>query len=144
MACLCMNIPRHKLHGFPILVVVPEITSWRSVNTRCCVCCLIIGRSITSLSNLDVLCRDFREARNGDILVIFRFRSESYRSRGHQIRSGAAPRRKATSLQATRRLSTFIFSVREPIQRGGMAVSGLHRRSGAPTETLPGRKAETD
>jgi len=25
-----------------------------------------------------------------------------------------------------------------------MAVSGLHRRSGVPTETLPGRKAETD
>ena len=28
--------------------------------------------------------------------------------------------------------------------RSGVAVSGLHRRSGGPTETLPGRKAETD
>ena len=40
--------------------------------------------------------------------------------------------------------SPFYFLFGSNITSRGVAVSGLRRRSGEPTETLPGRKAETD
>ncbi len=47
--------------------------------------------------------------------------------------------------QACKRPVPFSFLVRQDfLRRGGRAMSAISRRNGAPIETVPGRKAETD